>query len=165
MKQLLIISIVLITFFSCKKEGDKDCPTGFTGSNCSQQVTPTNILIKSISVTSFPATDANGAGWDLTNGPDIYITISQNGNVLYENSANFSQNGAPNVTFNTNFVLPDVDGIYSVSVYDYDDFDSDDFMGGIISPIYTSLNGFPSNVVLSCSGCAVSLSLSVNYTH
>jgi len=164
MKHLVFLLLLCLSVFSCKKEdnGPGNCPNGFTGQNCDEQVTPTNILIKSITVTNFPPTD-NGAGWDLTSGPDVYITISQNGNVLYDNSSNFVQNASAGVTLNSQFVLPDVTGLYSISVFDHDDFD-DDYMGGIIAQVYTSTNGFPSIVQLSCATCKVSLSLSVVYT-
>ena len=163
MKQISLLLLILLGFISCKKNADETCPNGYTGSNCDQQITPTNIILKSIKVTSFPPTD-NGAGWDLTSGPDVYITISQNGNVLYTNSNAFIMNATAGVSFNTQYVLPSVTGIYTINVYDHDDFDADDFMGGIIAPIYTNTTGFPETLTLSCPGCAISFLIEIGYT-
>src|SRR5690606_28956999 len=94
---ILILAVIgLMTINSCEKEnpnitdscqditclndgycanGQCVCTQGYTGANCSQQVTPSQIRITKIEVMKFPATDG-GAGWDLTSAPDIYPTFS-----------------------------------------------------------------------------------------
>lgn len=179
MKRIITLLILTLTLFSCKKDasdlcegvscknggtcvnGDCNCPVSWTGPDCTQQKTPTNLILKNIIVTTFPPTD-NGAGWDLTSGPDIYVEISQNGQVLY--TSGYIVNATAGVNFQTNFILPDVTGIYVIRVYDYDDFDANDFMGSIQGSFYTSTNGFPSTLTVSCGTCVVSFSIPVSYT-
>lgn len=162
MKPLLIVLLCCICLFSCTKDdGPKTCPDGYYGNDCDQQLAPI-ITVKSITIT-YPATDNGGAGWDLTSGPDVYISLSSNGTEIFNNEANFIQNATGTLTIPVNVILLDVNSLVNVSVIDYDDFDPDDFMGGIEGKIYTNTNGFPPNVTLSCSGCAVSAKLALDY--
>lgn len=144
--------------------GDCVCPEGFTGADCSQQETPDKIRITKIEITRFQATD-NGAGWDLSSGPDIYPELSKGSTNLYSAST-FYQNADPssNYSFDLN---PAIDIVspndqYTIRLYDFDDFDADDFMGGINFTPYSSNNGFPNTINLDAGG-DVSFTLYVDY--
>jgi hypothetical protein len=144
--------------------GQCNCPEGYSGADCSQQVTPDKIRITKIVVTRFPATD-NGAGWDLSSGPDIYPEIRK-GNTTLFSSSTFNQNADPsnNYSFDLNptVEMTEPNDQYSIILYDYDDFDADDFMGGINFTPYSNNNGFPSAINLDAGG-AVSFTIHVNY--
>ncbi len=146
--------------------GDCVCATGYSGSNCSQQVTPSTIRINSITVTSFPATDG-GAGWDLTSGPDILPRLSVGSTTIWESSTYF-QNADPSqeYTFTPTSALyinnPTLE--HTLALYDYDDLDANDWMGGVLFTPYHNTNGFPSTLVLSPSGASVTFRLSLSYT-
>jgi hypothetical protein len=134
--------------------GDCVCPAGFTGADCSQQITPSLIRITKIEVIRFPATD-NGAGWDLTSGPDLLPDIRL-GNTLIWQAPSFIQNADPAVvhTFIPNPIieLSSPNSQYTISLYDFDDFDANDFMGGINFVPYSSSNAFPSELILDAGG-------------
>jgi hypothetical protein len=87
---LFIISLSLLS--SCNKDecsdikclnngtcinGNCECPSGYSGIYCGNQIAPKKIKIIKIKITKFPTTD-NGAGWDLTSGSDIYIALAYN---------------------------------------------------------------------------------------
>ena len=163
MKNLLFLLLLSCAFVTCKKEA-KNCPDHYTGSNCDEQITPTNILLKRVFVTTHPPTD-NGAGWDLTSGPDMYISILRNGTEIYNNSSNFLQNASgSNIVFDVNLPLPSVTDFYSIRLYDYDDFDADDYMGGVQGVLYSSTNGFQTLVPFDCAGCQVGFDVQIAYT-
>jgi hypothetical protein len=109
-----------LTFFSCSNGSDSepcipitclnggisnidcgcDCPIGYTGVNCSEQVTPSKITITKFTVKVFPITQTNGDNWDswLTNSddafPDIYITLSDsNSNIIWDSPTYFPNAG------------------------------------------------------------------------
>jgi len=144
--------------------GDCVCPDGYTAADCSQQETPDKIRITKIVVTKFPATD-DGAGWDLTSGPDIYPELMLGNETIYS-SSDFYQNADPsnNYTFD---LSPDVNidepnDKYIIRLYDFDDFDPDDFMGGIEFTPYSSSNEFPDVLFLNAGG-AVAFNLHLEY--
>lgn len=179
MKRVFTLLILSLMLFSCKKDasdlcegvscknggncvnGDCNCPVQWTGPDCSQQKTPNGLILLSITVTDFPPTD-NGAGWDLTSGPDVYVEISLNNQVVF--TSNYMTNASAGVVIPANFVLPNVTGAYTIRVYDHDDLDPDDFMGAIQGTLYNSTNGFPNPLNLSCAGCTVGFSVPVAYT-
>jgi hypothetical protein len=51
---------------------------------------------------------------------------------------------------------------YTLVLYDFDSFDSDDFMGGVSFTPYFSTNKFP-NILYIDAGGEVSFEVSVNY--
>lgn len=176
--------MMFLSFLGCEKDpcemvvcendghcanGECVCPEGFTGADCSQQVTPTMIRISNITVTKFPQTEEDGGGWDLTSGPDIYPAIYTAGDdELWSGQSDFSQNADATVDYDFEVVpaisLNDPNSQYIIRLHDYDDFDPDDFMGGISFTPYSSTNGFPTSLHLDAGG-AVAFTLEVSYVY
>jgi hypothetical protein len=134
--------------------GSCNCPEGFSGSDCSQQVAPQKIRVSKIEVLRFPATD-NGAGWDLSSGPEIYPEIVK-GTTLLWSSPNYYENADPSSTYSFN-ISPALDlnepkDRYIIRLYDYDSTGSDDYMGGIQFTPYESFNKFPSTLDIDANG-------------
>ena len=50
---------------------------------------------------------------------------------------------------------------YTINLYDHDDVDADDWMGGVYFTPYNSANGFPSTLILAPSGGSTSFRLEV----
>jgi hypothetical protein len=140
------------------EDGTCNCAPHWTGENCTEQITPLLITVQGIEVLKFPPTD-NGAGWDINSGPDVYVIIRQNGTIIGTTQNAWIQNatGNPywNSGFSTNLALQQI----TIEMWDYDDFDSDDYMGGIIGYIYTNTSGFPVLVTLECPTCPVHVRL------
>lgn len=181
----LIISLPLI-ILSCKKDaadpcaqsvclnngycanGDCVCPEGYGGADCSRQITPRKIKVTKVELIRFPATDNNGAGWDPTSGPDIYVRVLKGESPLWKSSNTYNyQNANPSNVYSFD-VSPAIDftdpeGEYTISLYDYDDFDADDFMGGIIFTPYHKSKGFPSVLTIDAGG-TVAFKLHLSYT-
>ncbi len=181
---LILGAFSLLLFASCKKDdpidpcenitclnggtcvnGECNCPTGYTGPDCGEQKTPSKIRISKIRVTRFPATD-NGAGWDLTSGPDIFVTMEYNGSDIYTHPE-FYQNADPSQNYdftpNINLNMDHPTDTYIIRLNDYDDFDPDDFMGGIQFIPYSDGNDFPATLFLDAGG-DVAFEISVVYT-
>lgn len=174
-----VLSILLLN--SCTKEdaclssncknggycndGSCVCPDGYSGSDCGQQRTPTQIRVSKIEITRFPATESNGAGWDLTSGADLIVEIKKGTSMIWAAST-FFQNANPDIvyTYNLNPIPALTSPLeqYNITLYDYDDFDANDFMGGINFTPYSSNNGFPSIINLDAGG-SVAFRLHVDY--
>ncbi|MFT7163111.1 MAG: hypothetical protein ACI9GZ_004312 [Bacteroidia bacterium] len=142
-----------------------DCAEGYTGPSCASQITPQSIKISRIDVTNFPQVESNGAGWDLTSGPDIYPELSKDGSILWAapiffQNASASQDYTFEIT--PNITLNEPTDQYTIWLKDFDDFDADDYMAGIIFTPYSSTNGFPSQVNLDAGG---GVSFTVYYSY
>ena len=171
----LIIFFILI-FISCTKEKDtpvpvkptSTCPTGYTGTNCGTQITPSKIRINKITITRFPQYDG-GSNWDVLDigdsRPDVYVTLSLNSTVLltsnYYQDANYYQDYdfSNSPTFPFDIVLPNTQ--FTIRAWDYDT-GADDYIGGINFTPYSSTGGFPSIINIDGGG-AVSFQLHVTY--
>lgn len=177
---LLMMSFVLIGL-SCKDDDPCDgivclnggncanglcnCPEGYSGSDCSIEEAPAAVLIKSIEVIRFPATDNTGAGWDLTSGADLTFSVyTASGSTVYEHGYHYEDVTNSTVTWSDlNISLQDPKNIrYVISLYDYDALDLDDFMGGIEANFYQPGAGFPTKITLDANG-PVAYEVSLDY--
>ena len=133
---LLSLSIAtIINHSSCKEdlceavicvngdcnEGICDCIQGFGGADCSQMLTPTSFVIKSITYSNIPTTDASNddAPWDDMVGndfPDTRVAIYSGrslvflpGNIIFQGPANVD-NEDTMYTEDLNAALPILNG-------------------------------------------------------
>lgn len=139
------------------------CPEGYEGSDCSQQETPSKITITKIIITNFPATD-NGAGWDLTSGPELYPTFSKDNTVIWKSESYYTDADpvyAHSFTLSEDITEPT--DRYAIKLYDYDTSDDDDYMGGIEFTPYTNTNGFPAVKTLSVGSIIIDVYLSYTW--
>lgn len=188
-KQLLLVigllSLAIFSLNSCKKNdpdpvdpcatvacynggicvnGTCVCPQGYTGPSCETPITPSIVRINKIEVTRYPANNA-GVSWDPTNGPDIYPEIKIGQTSIWA-SPYYSQDANSNLDYE--FIpSPEVDltsteVLHSISLYDYDDLDADDFMGLVYFKPYYSLSGFPTVITVDAGG-PVAFRLHISY--
>ena len=182
---LTVCGLTFVLISSCKKEtkdpcegitclnggtcanGSCNCPQGYSGSNCSQQLTPTKVTITKVQVTRFPATDAGGAGWDPTSGPELYPKISLGSSTIYSSSTYYIDASTSLVPYDFTpspyIELTSPTSQYTIEAYDYDTLDPDDWMGGIYFYPYSSTGGFPSTIIIDGGG-SVAFKLYVTYT-
>jgi len=158
MKHLVFSLFLASLIFSCGSDKIGMCPPGYAGIDCVTEVAPTSMLLKRVRITNFPATDG-GAGWDLTNGPDVYIKILRGTALLYE-SGTFD-NATPALTYNPNTTFFAPESRHSILLYDFDSTSGDDYMGGIEFTPYAKNAGFPTEITLSAGG--ISATLTVEY--
>lgn len=113
------------------------------------------VKIDRILVTGFP-----NSNWDISNGPDIYITISdQNNNRFYTSfetsnvtAANLPLECYPNFSFSKNIIR-------YIDLWDADSPDEDDYMGWVsFNP--SAYSGYPETVTLNANLITVQLNLS-----
>lgn len=149
MKKLFVL-LIIISALSCKKE----------------EIVPISIRITRITLTDFPATDANGAGWDVLDGPDIYIEIRLDNQTIYKHNQ-FYEDATPNNEYDfiptTNINLDRPTNNYQIGLLDYDDnISADDPMGVITFQPYQG--NTPNIVNLTAPGTEVAFQLELVYT-
>ena len=119
MKTILLCSFLVLSIIGCQK-----------GESISNQ-TPkyTNLKILSMKITGIPFTTANGGGWDISNGPDVYFTIKDPlGNELLKGStiSDVIQSKLPlSWNFTQAMQVTNLSTMFSINLYDYDFPDAD----------------------------------------
>ncbi len=149
------------------------CPIGFTGTNCSTQVTPTKILITKITVKNFPNRKPDGLTWDnfvftSYNSPDIFPFLTLGSTTLYQgdfmsdviSNGNNTDNFTWTPTTPIQIIL--INSQYTLNLYD-SDVSGSEFMGGFNFTPYSSTGGFPGTLILSNSTSSYKFELSLTY--
>ena len=188
--------LIIALFFGCSKDDSSssctpiaclnggvstpdcgcDCPIGFTGPNCSTQVTPTKILITKIKVKNFPNKKPDGVTtWDdfiftSYNSPDIFPFLTLGSITLFQGS--YFQDAISNGNSTDNFTwIPsapiDIIAINSQLTLDLYDDDAGspgyEFMGGFNFYLYNSTEGFPTTITISNSTSPYKFELTLSY--
>jgi len=191
--KLICLSILTTTYIGCSSDSDSDdcqtiscsnggtfvdcecqCPDGYSGNDCSTQVTPSKVIINKAIVKVFPNTD-NGDNWDvgIPNAedalPDVYITVQNSDLNLIFDSPSFYENALSGsgtfyeFSFNPNLEITDYDDPYLISIWDYDSSDTDDFMTSYGFFAYTSNNNFPNVITVVSQSDEILVDLEVTY--
>ncbi len=160
MRTLTTIALLFsLLFLTCQKDGPCEnitclnggtcanglcnCEEGYTGSDCSQEKTPSSITITAVTVTKWPATAPGGGGWDLFDGPDLTFSIRKDGVDVYVSGIFYEDAVQGQYRFQTNIVLNAPDKPYQFLLYDYDDFDANDLMAQLSFVPFLSGQNFP----------------------
>ena len=181
--KIIIFALLLATaaMTSCKKDpcdkvaclnggtcanGICNCPTGYTGSNCGTEKTPTSVTVSKIILTNYPMVDGGGVGWDLSNGPDVFLSINQGStanNVQFSGIA-YDVTGST-ITYITNFPYNFLNpsNTYTIGLWDYDSTSADDYMGGIFFTPNNYKSGFPATINLTYSSISMTLYVTWNF--
>lgn len=146
MKKLsfLLLSVILFSI-SCAKEKNEPA----------KEID--KIWVRGLTVKDFPATEANGAGWDLFDGPDLYFTISHNNTVIYTHPQ-FVEDPTPSP-----YTLMHRKIRHAVTLWDYDDFDADDRIGGVEFTPYDERVGFVEEIPIKFG--EIEFTLTVDYIY
>ena len=160
-----------------------NCPQGYTGSDCSTQITPTKITISKIRVKYFPNKNA-GSYWDVLLPlydanialPDIYITLQNSSLVEIYKSPIYKKNVVSDGIAYYDFVpsvpinITSVNSGLVLNLWDYDGADSninvgfDDDMGYVVFNLYKSTGGFPSTLTVLDASQSLGFELTLSYT-
>lgn len=153
-------------------DGTCDCADGYTGTDCSEQITPSQIKITEIKISGFG--DIN---WDpdTSSGPDIVLYLNSNvtGATIFTSEEITNANIALAYTFTPSspIIINDVTNEYYFLAEDIDpnsptdeiDGGSNaggDDMGMVFFTPYSSTNGFPETINLSETGLNIELKVS-----
>jgi hypothetical protein len=144
------------------------CPTGFTGPACETQLTPKSITIKAITITKFPQLDPTGSRWDGTSDADLYISLeTPQGTVIWRQDGNYSnvtQSMLPLRHLPLIFpVITNPENQIVIKLYDNDSPLSPDYVGGIITPLFTLKNSFAPKIIVGGVNNITNFELDVEY--
>jgi hypothetical protein len=194
MKSLLYVLLPIflaLTFNACEKDpaltdpcynitcfndgvcanGLCNCPDGYSGSDCSVELTPVSMTITRIEVTNYPATKSSGAGWDPSSGADPFVVFHSGTGTTYTAndfaSSYFTDVTGQDLTFTTGLpiTVPSLSSNWSLDMWDYDSIvgDPDDLMAGVFFTPISQANGFPSSIDLNATGFSATLYVTWNF--
>jgi hypothetical protein len=171
--RLLIALLILPAFLNCSSNSDDDpitteCPDGYQGSNCTDEITPTRIKIHKIVITSFPPATIDETGWDLSFGnPDIYIILDgPDGETVNSLSWGVFENADSTLDYTYEFdntYIEGVNSIHSIVLYDDDGLLGGELMAQQFFTPYTSGQDFPTILTITNSNSFFQAKLYVTY--
>lgn len=145
-----------------------NCPPGYSGSDCSVVLTPVSVTINQVIITNYPATQSSGAGWDLTTGPDVFISInagtSSNQN-SFVSGFTYSNATSNSLTYSSGFpiILSNPNSSYCLGIWDADSPDPDDFMAGVYFTPNNYSSGFPPSISLTTASLSATFYITWNF--
>ncbi|HBX50298.1 MAG: hypothetical protein A2275_10445 [Bacteroidetes bacterium RIFOXYA12_FULL_35_11] len=157
-----VLSILVLIFNFCQKSS-KICSLGYTGESCQTQVTPSKIKIDYIKIDSFP-TFINGHTWDVSDGPDLFISIYKDSLLIYQSLVNNNATNTRDYYFYPNPVIEikDMSANYTVKLFD-DDIDFDHDLMGDLSHKYSSTGGFPTSISSTKNGVKIVMNFTYSW--
>lgn len=188
--KLTFLSIVFLAFLGCSSSSDScetiacknggvfvdcecECPQGFKGIDCSEQIEPKSITITKATVKAFPIQQSNGDNWDFdlitpnNELPDVYITIQNSTLVVVYDSPTFFENslitGGNYLEFISNLKIVNYANPYLVNIYDFDTSGNDDFMASEGFFIYSEFKGFPETIDVIDVADSILVELNLTY--
>ena len=195
MKNLVIKSamlIILVLFFGCSSDDSSesctpiacknggvflncacDCPQGYTGSDCSQFITPSSIRIHKLTIIKFPAFNANGQLWDNdlignSQKADIYVKMANAEGMIINEDGNAFDNADPNTPYT--YIVSPYKTINSVSLpivlqlYNDNVSDADELMMQASFQLYTQNQSFDNIIEFSNTSGTFKFQFEVTYT-
>jgi hypothetical protein len=146
-------------------------PSSLSRSDTARQVlsiTPSRVFLDSLRVEQIPFVDGNGAGWDLTTGPDLIFELSNGAGVLISSSSHddLSPSSLPvGWYFSPEYQIQEWGTNYDIDLYDYDAGSANDFIGGFRFTIngLISSYGYASSVVFRNSQQTIRIALALRW--
>ncbi|MBI5060669.1 PKD domain-containing protein [candidate division KSB1 bacterium] len=108
------------------------------------EITPGTVSLTGINVQAMPFSDGGGAGWDLTDGPDLFLNLSQAGSSIW--TSTYYDNLAP-TSLPVGWTVTPPRSItgwtlgYRVDLWDYDPIGENDAMGSVTFSISSIVEG------------------------
>lgn len=129
----------------------------------------TKVKITKVTVTGMPFITSTGAGWDPSDGPDVFFKITNQSNTVLFDAGSSSRvsNVAPSSlpiawTLTTPFEITDFTASRFIDLWDYDTLDPDDYInyvGFTMSDYASGSNAYPSTVTKTQNGITITLNL------
>jgi len=107
---------------------------------------PTKLNLTKLALTAYPVTESDGGGWDVSDGPDLMFKVTDDNGTNYFESGIIYDATSSSLPYAFSNGLPleitDLSHKYLIQIYDYDDLNANDWMGGFY---FTPSDYFPSD--------------------
>ena len=121
--------------------------------NFINQPKPSKILLSNFIVEKFPFFRLNGTPWDANSKPDLFIQVTQGGDVLLNVPIIMNaESTLRNISLDAPIEIINFKTVLTINVFEDDGNRTDEFMGGVFKEIYSNSNGYPDVVNLDLGG-------------
>lgn len=123
---------------------------------------PKKMKITGFEISVFPSKDANGAEWDVFNGPDVFFNIVDDKSNIknYSETKDNLTDGQLPVNWVLGYDVTDFKKSFYLDFIDHDSPDADDFMGRIeinMLNYTTGSDAYPATIIKTQNGFTVKL--------
>lgn len=144
-----------------------DCPTGYSGPDCSTALTPVSMTITKIEVTNYPTIQSNGAGWDVSDGADPFITFNMgtSANTNAYESGYYSNVTGQTLSYTNSlpYTVTNLSSYWTLGIWDYDAASANDFMAGVYFDPISQASGFPASFQVSTAALSARIYVTWNF--
>lgn len=149
----LVFILLVLSFQACQKEP------------LARQ--PKALAITEIVLLSYPSTKSNGNSWDLSTGPDIFIALNEGTTLSSASRVTGLANNATRASYtfplSSPITINSIHSNWSIGAYDADDFDPDDYMGGVYFKPSDYQDGLPESILLTTTEVQIRLQITWNF--
>jgi PKD repeat protein len=132
---------------------------------------PTKLQINSITLLSYPLTRDDGSGWDPSNGPDLYINLSDDAGTDFLSTGTYTDVIKSNLPlkFTTSFpwTFSQLNYEYILWLKDYETFGTDEILGGYYFVVKdfmpTDGSDYPTTIRLASSTSEIVFTMDVKW--
>lgn len=128
---------------------------------------PKALAITEIALLSYPSAKPNGNSWDLSTGPDIFIALNEGTGLSSASKVTSLANNATRASYTFSLSSPitinNLLSNWSIGAYDEDDFDPDDYMGGVYFKPSDYQDGLPETILLTTTEVQIRLQVTWNF--
>ena len=169
---ILFTAISVLSALSCNKIDPNNCPKGYYGIDCVDQIDPKLITITKITVTKFPFEASPGISYDKDGtAPDIFPELEfYGGNKTIWTSDIHIDNPSSQCCFdfipNPAIIVDNPtanNGLFRFTLYDFDDGDQKQLINFADFQLYYNSNTFPSELKVDINGLGFTLYLNYSW--
>jgi PKD repeat protein len=132
-------------------------------------ITPGKVRLQQIVIEEFPFTTSTGAGWDLWNGPDLFIRFfDPSSNLIMQSTTavNLVESDLPiGLNLNNPYEFDYWNSSYSLTLYDEDDISTNEYIGSVSFSINSIISsyGHAETVTLRSTDYSIRIKLQLDW--
>lgn len=118
------------------------------------------VTITRVAIEEMPFSNDQGAGWDVSSGPDVYYEVYDENDEVAVSKDTYYENIGPSdlpVSWNEDYTISELGEEHAIYLWDYDPANADDGIGGIAFTPNGGDGNYPQTISLDAGGITLGL--------